>query len=119
MISTQIHSWLRPVLMTWTMKAAWTRSDRMRNNILYLSGLGPRRCAGGEREGDQVVAARRAEAAVAAGADDEIRVLVASGAIGHGRGLPPRWQLSLSHLASGLNDEGAPVSGHTRSLDNH
>jgi len=53
--------------------------DRIRSDIPFISAnLWVRRRCGWQREGDDVVAARRAERAVAAGADDEILTLVAS-----------------------------------------
>src|SRR5215469_2113320 len=88
--STQIHSWFRPVLMTWMMSKAWRRIGRIsnRNDIFPLSNenLGSAMVAGcRQRKGHNVVTARRAEGPVAAGADDQILTLVASRTVGHGR----------------------------------
>src|ERR1700704_2617704 len=101
------------------MRATWTMIiDRNRSDIPFLRSLWVRRRSGWQREGDDEVAARRAERAVAAGADDEILTLVRSRPVGHGRGLTARGQLVLPQLASGLDVKGTQVAVHGR-CDKH
>src|SRR4029077_2512558 len=92
------------------MSATWTMIDRIRSDIPFLRNLGVRRRCRWQSEGDDVVAARRAERTVAAGADDQILTLVGSHPVGHGRGLTARGQPVLPQLASGLDIEGTQVA---------
>src|SRR5256886_7183704 len=63
--------------------------DRQNQNrhSLCLRNLGVRRRSRWQREGDDIVAAWRAERAVAAGAADEILTLIVAHPVGPGRGL--------------------------------
>ena len=114
--STQIQSWFRPVLMTWTMRSTWMmqREDQKQHWTLSpRSATGvPRLPRLRQREGHDVVAARRTERPVAAGADDDVLALVAAGAVGHRRRLAAGRQPVFPQLAAGLDVEGAQVAVH-------
>src|SRR5258705_4517242 len=95
------------------MSATWTMIDRIRSDIPFISAnLWVRRRSGWQREGDDVVAARRAVRAVAAGADDDILTLVASRPARHGPGLTARGHLVPPQLASGLDVQCKHVAVH-------
>src|SRR5580658_1891815 len=104
-ISAQIQIWLRPVLITCTIRPAWRRTERISNSIPYSASL-VRRCAFGQRKGQDVIPARGAKRAVATGADDEVLTVCGPRTVGHGRRLSAGRQPVLPQLAAGIDVEG-------------
>src|SRR5215469_10215755 len=100
--------------------SAWMTYRAISNSIAFLSAeLGRGALRGrGQREGHDVVTARRAERSMAARADDQILTLVAPGAVGHRSRLTAGGKLVPPQLAPGLDIEGTQVAVH-RTADEH
>src|SRR5215831_10015729 len=94
------------------MKPAWISSEMMKSSDIRVSPKRLARCScrGGQGERHDIVTARRAESAMAAGADDDILPLIAARPIGHGCGLAARRQFVFPQLAPGLDVKGAQVA---------